>query len=715
VLNARKEQGNAMPDQLWMNPSLAPEERVRLVLAEMTRAEKLTLVNGHVGNALPGMAKPPEGAMGSAGFVPGVERLGIPAQQETDASLGVANLHDGKGATALPSGLAQAASWDEGLVEAGGRMIGAEARAKGFNVMLCGGVNLTREPRCGRNFEYLGEDPLLGGVLVGASIRGVQANSIVATIKHLALNAQETGRMVASAEIEEAPLRESDLLAFQIGIERGEPGSVMTAYNRINGVYAAEHDFLLNSVLKGDWGFKGYTMSDWGGCHSTVAAALNGLDQESGQELDREPFFQKLGDAIEAGDVPEARLDDMAGRVLYALFKHGVIDNPSAAGSIDSAASLDASQRAAEAGIVLLKNDGLLPLPRPSPRIVVIGANADVGVLSGGGSSSVVPWGGYARDVKPQSDSMWAPLLRQRWHPSAPLQAIRDAAPNAHVAFDNGADIAQAARAAAEADVAIVFAEQWTTEFLDVPDLHLPDNQDALIAAVAKAQKNTIVVLQTGGPVVTPWLNDVRAVLEAWYPGARGGEAIAAVLFGDVNPSGRLPLTFPARLEDTPNPHLPGSDVARGKFDIPYPEGADAGYRWYAREGHAPLFAFGYGLSYTSFAYANIKIEGGETLTVSFDVTNTGDRAGADTPQVYLTSAAGTQTLRLIGWAKVVLAPGETKRVSVTADRRLLAQYDPAAPGWRIAGGEYAVALGASAVDLRQTARASVAKTLLKP
>lgn len=704
-----------MADQPWMDRNLAPEQRALLVLKEMTRDEKLTLVNGHIGSATPGRPPPPDGAMGSAGFVPGVARLGIPAQQETDASLGVANLHDGQGATALPSGLAQAASWDEALVEAGGKMIGGEARAKGFNVMLAGGCNLTREPRCGRNFEYLGEDPLLAGVLVGASIRGIQSNNIVSTIKHFVLNAQETGRMVASAEIDEAALRESDLLAFEIGIERGDPGSVMTAYNRINQIYAGEHDFLLNDVLKGDWGFKGYTMSDWGGCHSTVAAANGGLDQESGQELDREPYYQKLGDAIDAGEVSEARLDDMALRVLTPLFKHGVIDSPNAPGAvIDREANLAASQRAAEAGVVLLKNDGILPLENVR-SIAVIGANADAGVLSGGGSSSVVPWGGFGREVKPQSDSRWASFLRQRYHPSSPLEAVRGAIKNAKVSFDAGESAASAAKAASEADVAIVFAEQWTTEFLDTPDLSLPNGQDAVIAAVAKANKNTIVVLETGGAVTMPWLGDVRAVLAAWYPGGRGAEAIAAILAGDVNPSGRLPLTFPKSLADTPNPELPGANVPKGKFDIPYPEGADAGYRWYARTKRAPLFPFGFGLTYSAFDYANLIVEGGDTLKVSFDVMNTSGRAGAEVAQVYLTDAAGEEVLRLIGWAKLALKPGETKRASVTADARLLARYDVESRGWRIKAGAYKCAVGKSCAELILRGEAPVSARLLPP
>jgi beta-glucosidase len=706
----QKKRERALTDMPWMNRDLSAEARADLLLAEMTREEKLLMVNGHIGGSAPGRPQPPPGGMGSAGFVQGIERLGVPVQQQTDASLGVANLHDGIGSTALPSGLAQAASWDEALVEAGGAMIGAEARAKGFNVMLAGGVNLTREPRCGRNFEYLGEDPLLAGVLVAASLRGIQSNHMVATIKHFALNAQETGRMVLSAEIDEQALRESDLLAFEIGIERGRPGAVMSAYNRINQTYAAEHEFLLSRVLKGDWAYPGYVMSDWGGCHSTEASALAGLDQQSGQELDRELYYQRLGEAIDEGRLPASRLDEMVRRILWAMFEHGLFDHvePPEAG-IDQEADLDAAQRAAEAGIVLLKNDGVLPLSREVGSIAVIGFNADIGVLAGGGSSSVVPWGGYAREFKPESNSRWGAYLRQRYLPSSPLSVLQAATPGTSVSFSDGKDLAAAADLAARCDVAVIFAEQWTTEFIDVPDLCLPHGQDALIEAVAKANPNLVVVLETGGPVTMPWLDHARGVLEAWYPGARGAEAIAAVLFGDVNPSGRLPLTFPKSEADIPNPALPGAELERGRFDVTYPEGADVGYRWYNRTGREPLFAFGHGLSYTRFGYDGLAVEGGGGLTASLEVTNTGERAGTDTVQLYLTQLGIKPVLRLIGWARVTLEPGESRRMTIVAEPRLLANYDVADGGWRIPAGPCEVAIGTSATALTLRSSAELA------
>jgi beta-glucosidase len=318
-----------------------------------------------------------------------------------------------------------------------------------------------------------------------------------------------------------------------------------------------------------------------------------------------------------------------------------------------------------------------------------------------------VPWDGFAREIRPKSNSRWASFLRQRYLPSSPLSVLKAAAPAATVRFNDGVDIAAAADLAGRCEVAIIFAEQWTSEFIDVPDLSLPHGQDALIEAVARANPNLVVVLETGGPVTMPWLDRARGVLEAWYPGSRGAEAITAVLFGEVNPSGRLPLTFPRSESDTPNPALPGVELERGRFDVTYPEGADVGYRWYARTGRPPLFGFGHGLSYTSFSYDNLTVEDGPpSLQASVEVTNTGPRAGADVVQLYLTGAGGQPALRLLGWAKVALDPGETRTVTITAEPRLLCDYDVAAGGWRRREGPYEVAIGASATALALRATA---------
>jgi beta-glucosidase len=365
-----------------------PERRAAETLAKMTPDEKIDLLHGPMPSILP-PAKRPKGVTVGAGFIQGVERLGVPMLVESDASLGVSNLMEirkGDVATALPSGLSLASSWDPELARAGGAMIGSEARAKGFNVMLVGGVNLIRDPRAGRNFEYLGEDPLLAGELVGGQIAGVQSNNIIGTIKHFALNNQETGRNIASVEMDEAAMRESDLLAFQIGIDRGNPGSVMCAYNRVNGKYSCENPFLLNDVLRREWGFKGYVMSDWGAVHSTEAI-MAGLDQQSGEQIDGKRYFSDLlVQAVKDGKVPQSAVDKAAGRVLYAIYAHGVADHPLKPGeAIDYDAHAEVAQRGAEQGIVLLRNEaGILPLAASAKKILVVGGNADVGVLGGG-------------------------------------------------------------------------------------------------------------------------------------------------------------------------------------------------------------------------------------------------------------------------------------------------------------------------------------------
>ncbi len=707
-----------------------PQQRAAETVGQMTLDEKLTLVHGYFGANLKGAppplnAVPPKEAIGSAGYVAGVPRLGVPALQESDASLGVANganMRPGDQATALPSGLAIASTWNPQLAREGGEMIGTEAHAKGFNVLLAGGVNLARDPRNGRNFEYLGEDALLAGVMAGESIAGIQSRNVISTVKHFAVNDQETGRMTLSADIDEKAMRETDLLAFQIAIERGQPGAVMCAYNRINGDYACEHDFLLNKVLKGDWAYPGWVMSDWGGVHSTVKAAMGGLDQQSAHTFDRQDYFgASLKKAAQDGQVPMARLDNMAGRILHSMYAVGVDKHPPMKRPIDIDAHAAIAQRTAEEGMVLLKNEGgLLPLAAGAKKIAVIGGHADVGVPSGGGSSQVISYGGSGLEL-PSTGAM-GPFGKIVYHGSSPLKAIAAAAPGAQVSFAGGQDVAAAVAAAREADIAIVFADQWQTEIEDAKNLSLPNNQDALIAAVAAANPRTVVVLETGNPVTMPWLPKVGAVLEAWYPGQRGGEAIANILFGKVNPSGKLPISFPQSEAQLPRPKIPGSELTFNPmggndtlFSVPYPEGSEVGYRGFAARGQTPLFPFGHGLSYSRFTYGDLQVAGGETLKVAFDLTNSGKREGMEIAQVYATPPVAGAQRRLIGWRKVALKPGETRRVEVVADPRLLAGYDVKAPGWRVAAGDYAVAVGASSADLRLKGASRVDAALVKP
>lgn len=711
--------------------------RAEAIVARMTLDEKIALVHG----LFPPLTKvkPANELIPSAGHIEGNPRLGVPLVRESDASLGVANqVEQRKGdvATALPSSLATAATFDPEIARAGGAMIGSEARAKRFNVLLAGGVNLTRDPWGGRNFEYLGEDPLLAGELAGAHIAGVQSNRIVSTVKHFALNAQETGRMVLDARIGEAALRESDLLAFQIAIEKGKPASVMCAYNKVNGDWACENDFLLNQVLKRDWGYRGWVMSDWGGVHSTEKAAKAGLDQQSGQELDRAMYFDApLKAAVEKGAVSMARLDDMVVRYLTGLIESGAYDSPmpAEAQTPDYARNALVAQRAAEAGIVLLKNQGdLLPIAGSAKKIVVIGGGADLGVLSGGGSSQVRSVGGAPIEI-PLAHGPAASFVRVTYHASSPLAALRKALPGAQVSFVDGRNLNATVEAAKAADLAIVFATQWTTEAEDVPDLRLQHHQDALVAAVAAAQPRTVAVLTTGGPVTMPWLDRVPAVVQAWYPGQRGGEAIANILTGKVNPSGRLPITFPANEGQAPRPQPVGLETFTSlqaaaaanpanagayelkSFPVDYVEGSDVGYRWYEKKGLKPLFPFGHGLSYTSFAYRNATVAGGRSLTVAFDIINTGKRVGADVPQIYVTREGADKPMRLAAFRRIELKPGETRRVTLTAEPRILADYDTSLPGWRIRGGAYRVAIARDATDRSMMLTTTLDPATMKP
>jgi beta-glucosidase len=458
-------------------------------------------------------------------------------------------------------------------------------------------------------------------------------------------------------------------------------------------------------VLKRDWGWPGFVMSDWGAVHSTETAVLAGLDQQSGEEFDRQVYFaQPLKEAVEAGRVPAERLNDMVRRILRSMFASGIVDDPPKPGGvIDYGAHAATAQVVAEQGIALLRNrDGALPLARGLRRIVVIGSHADKGVLSGGGSSQVIPVGGVAiPGLGPENFP--GPLV---YDPSSPVKAIEAASGGARVDYDEGDDIPRAVQAANGADAVIIFAHQWTAEMFDLPDLSLPDRQDGLIAAVASANGRTVVVLETGGPVLMPWLPLTAGVIEAWYPGAHGGEAIARILFGDVNPSGRLPMSFPAGESQLPRAKMTndsGNKDAGGQaIDVDYFEGAQVGYKWFDRSAVKPLFPFGYGLSYTSFGYAGLTAgASGSSITISVNVTNTGSRRGADVPQFYVRRPGDADfPIRLVGWSKVLLSPGETQRVTVTVDPRLLAHFDAATDAWEIASGHYAIEAGANAGEL---------------
>ena len=682
----------------WMDKSLSPDKRADLVLAEMTLDEKIVLVHGAGGFGAAGSR-----SNGGAGMIAGIPRLGLPDLQLADSAVGVRSAADrGRYATLLPSTIGEAATWDPKLAFEYGKLIGRELRDQQYNVTLGGGVDITREPRNGRNFEYQGEDPVLAGKMVAQLIRGLQSQNVIGDVKHYAFNDQETGRSIGNVKLGKRAMRETDLLAFEIAVTEGQPGMVMCSYNKVNGDWACENSYLLNSVLKKAWGFQGFVLSDWGGTHSTAKAALAGLDNE-------EPGYRYFGDplktAVTNGDVPLARLDDMVHRIVRTEFAAGIVDDPPRGRVVDPFAGAELAQRIAEQASVLLKNDrGQLPLNAAMVKsIAVIGAHADSGVLSGGGSAQV--------DAPGADRARWNVPV---WFPSSPLAAIRAKAPKAKVEFNDGADPAAAAALAKAAEIAIVFVNQPTSEGRDVPTLTLPDKQDDLVSAVAAANPHTIVVLETGGAVSMPWIGQVSAALEVWYPGICGAQAAANILFGDVNPSAKLPVTFPKTDADLPHPQIPGIDLipagggrgGRGRlpdFDIDYTEGLKVGYKWFDAEDKQPLFAFGHGLSYTSFAYSGLKAA---IDSVSFTVRNTGKRAGVEIVEVYagLPAAANEPPKRLVAWDKVALAPGASKTVTLPLDPKFLSIFDEQKDDWSLLPGEYKIFVGGSSRNTPLTA-----------
>jgi beta-glucosidase len=700
----------------------AADTRARETEAKMTDDERFSLLTSLIG-AVPSIGVPrdkriPQDVKNmSAGYTPGVQRLGVPALQSSDASMGVTNpgyRPDDKGATAFPASILVGSSFNPQLAREGGAAIGREARIRGFNIMLAGGMNLARDVRNGRNFEYYGEDPWHSAVFGAEAVNGIQSQQVISTLKHYTLNNNETNRHWLDAIVDPAAHRESDLLAFQIAIERSQPGSIMSGYNKINGVYASGNHHLLNEVLKGAWGYKGYAMSDWGAVPEWDYA-LKGLDQESGIQLDvkqwgAEAFTDRLRKAYADGRFPKERLSDMVRRILRSAYAVG-IDNWEPAPTADMAKHNQIALEIARQGIVLLKNDGVLPLATNKPlKIAVVGGYAQLGVPTGTGSGAVLPVGGYAASVNIGGAHGAMGGARNLYLlPSSPLAELKKLLPQAQIEFDGGYTQAESALLARRSDVVIVFAIRVEGEAFDLADLSLPWGQDTVIDAVATANPNTIVVLETGNPVAMPWRDKVKAIVQAWYPGQAGGQAIAELVTGKVNPSGRLPITFPESLAQTPRPELPGIETPWGTpTTVRYDEGAEVGYRWYAQKDLKPMYSFGYGLSYTSFDYKDLKVSGGETISATFVVTNTGKLAGADVPQVYLTDAAGEKRMRLLGFERVELAPGASKSVTFKADPRLLARFDGknGLGQWRIADGSYRVAVGKSAGELVLTAEA---------
>jgi len=715
------------PSGPWDNKSLSPDERADLVIKQMTLDEKIAMLHGV------GMPTDDPFTVENApsnrgvGYEVGVPRLGIPGIDMSDAAYGVRSSQaNGRYSTALPANVAAAASWDTDAAYEYGKLIGTELRAQGYNMSLGGGVDITREPRNGRTFEYLGEDPILAGTLVAKLIQGTQSQFVIGDIKHYAFNDQESGRNSVNITIDRRAAHETDLLAFEIGVTDGKPAAVMCSYNRVNGDFACENKWLLTDVLKKDWDFKGFVLSDWGGTHSTEQASKAGLDNE---EPGRFFFEDRYKAAVTAGTISQAEVDEHVHRILRAMFAAGVIDHPRERSVVDVFAGLDVARRIEEGGIVLLKNTaGALPLNAGNIHtIAVIGSHSDVGMISGGGSAQVDPPGGNAIAAPGKGATRW---MQEIWFPTSPLKAIQARAPGATVTYDSGDDAEKAAEVAKGADVAIVFAYRWASEGMDLNNLSLhfklngkDVDQDKLIEKVAAANKHTIVVLETGNPVTMPWVDAPAAIVEAWYAGSDGANAVGNVLFGTVNPSGKLPNTFPKSEADLPRlkiaqpqahafsgPVSPET-IAKGAppFQVSYDEGLKVGYKWYDAEKKPVLFPFGYGLSYTTFGYSGLTASGGDTVKVSFAVKNTGDREGVEIAEVYSTIPDPLEPpKRLIGWSKVKLAAGEEKTVTVEVPRKYLSIWDEAKDSWTLLPGNYTIMVGGSSDKLPLTTSVSL-------
>ncbi len=673
--------GSASAQQPWMNKSLSAEQRAHRLLRAMTLHDKIALVHGVRRKAYP--------FKGYAGYVPPNPRLRIPALRLADGRTGVGN--GAKDVTLLPAPLAAAASWDTALMNAYGRVLGREEWEKGTNVFLGPTIDIARVPEWGRAFETYGEDPYLNAQMAVAEIRGVQSQGPIANANmYLTMN-QETERFRANSVVDKRTLQEIYLPPFRAAIERGDVGTIMCAYVQTNGAYSCQNPRLLQGFLRSELAFQGWVLSDWGATHSTLAAARAGLDQEMpGGRY----YGAPLEKAVEDGQVSMVVLNQHVLRILVTMFRHGLFDRRQQGNWQTNALSRSHdlfARKVAAQGTVLLKNkDNILPLSLGG-SIAVVGADGGATpVVEGGGSSYVVP-----------------PYV------VSPLEGIRRRAGKAtHFRYTDGSNLAQAARIAGAVQTVIVFADAPESEGADRPNLDLPGDQDQLISAVAAANPNTVVVLNTGGAVLMPWLRQVRAVVEAWYPGQEDGNAIAGVLFGDVDPSGKLPLTFPPTEAEVPTatpqqwPGVNGRSIFSEKLEV--------GYRWYDARHIRPLFPFGYGLSYTSFRLSHLRIIPNQlrsssewasdprSVVARLDVTNTGHRAGAEVVQAYVAQPAanGEPPRQLAAFAKVWLNPGETRLVKLNLNCRAFSYYDAATNHWISPPGQYRILIGTSSRDL---------------
>ena len=805
------------------------KQRIETLLDQLTLDEKVALLSGQdIWNTVP------------------IKRLGIPSIVMTDGPHGVRPTHPDVGrkmgpVTAFPTGISMGASWNPELVEQVGQALGEETRGMGCDILLGPCVNIVRDPRGGRDFETFSEDPYHAGRTAVAYINGLQSRGVGASLKHYAVNNYEIERFRASSNLDERSLREIYLPQFEMAVKETQPWTVMCSYNRINGVYAGENDYLLNKILKEEWGFEGAVISDWGATHTVFDSVAHGLDLEMPGPA---RYTKLLGDAVRNWQIDEEAVNKAVRRILRLVLLSGRMDNKVSKGSVNTKAHQTLARQLAEEAITLLKNEGgVLPLDKNKLQsVAVIGPNAATAVISGGGSSRVEPpyrvsplgalqkelEVAYERgcdnydkpfdvplswmttpDGKPglhctayqTADFTGEPLFTQdnlaadywfhtAWTAQKPPRTVRwvtrltvpedgryafhvghsgtirlylnnemileDYAPAPHprgtidpvhatkelkggqaydfrvdylcdelteviyyklglgLTFGSGPDprLERAVELAKRSEVALVFVgypDAYETEGNDRPNINLMGRQDELIAAVAAANPKTVVVLNVGAPVTMPWLDKVAAVVQAYYPGLENGNAVRRVLLGEVNPSGKLPVTFPQRLEDSPafiNASYPGCR------EVNYGEGIFAGYRYYDKKDVTPLFPFGHGLSYTSFAYSDLKVakkvKTGEKVEVTLQVKNTGKVAGKEVVQLYVADPQSTlprPPKELKAFAKVELQPGESKAVAFTLDERALSYYNPVKKGWVAEPGEFVVLVGSSSRDIRLQAK----------
>lgn len=804
----------------WMNQSLSPDKRADLLLKQMTLKEKAQMMHGIR-------------TSDHYRYIPPIPRLGVPAIKMNNGPAGVSSGGVTQyPATALPAPVSVAASWEPSLGHLYGVVQAKETKDLGRNLLEGPDVNIMRVPRNGRTFESYGEDPYLTSKMAVSDIKGIQSQNVIATVKHYIANNQEHNRFTVNADVGQRALREIYLPAFKAAVKQARVGSVMCAYNKVNSIYSCQNQDMLDNVLKGQFGFKGLVMSDWGATHSTIPSLKAGLDME--MPTGNYYTYGALKQALDSGQISMANINEHVHRILRTMFRFGLFDRSPQKSPINVKKDGEIARHIAEQGTVLLKNQNhQLPLSKSVKSIAVIGPEADQAMTGGGGSSQVKPLykvsplegikkragsdvkvrfarGDYSNQlpVVPSSyltpsgakanvhglkgeyfnndDFSGSPVLQRtdsqvnfdygtgspapgvnsdhfsvRWTgtitvpkngeyslgltsddgsklylnhqliidnsgdhssktktKSVSLKAgkaynikieYHENTGNASISFGLAQEnaIQQAANIAKSSDVAVVFVGDHESEGHDRDSLSLSGNQDQLISAVAKANKHTIVVLRTGGPVLMPWVNQVPSVLEAWYPGEEDGNAIASVLFGDVNPSGKLPMTFPKNASDVPantTAQYPGSDgVAH------YSEGIFVGYRHYDKDHIKPLYPFGYGLSYTTFHFSHLKItpkgpKAEADRKVSLDVTNTGSRAGAEVVQLYLgipDNNAPEPPKQLKRFKKVNLLPGETKRVTFRLNNKALSYWDTKANKWVEQNGDYHVMIGSSSRDIR--------------